>query len=184
MNLDWRLEQCRVRSWREEDAASLAHHANNRRVWINLRDRFPHPYSLEDARAYIRAARAREPQTVFAIAVGDEAVGGIGFMLHEDVERVSAEIGYWLSEEFWGRGITTEALVAVTAHAIRAHGLTRVFAVPYAWNPASFRVLEKAGYVCEGRMRRSAVKDGQVVDQLLYAYVVEPERDASPQGPA
>jgi RimJ/RimL family protein N-acetyltransferase len=165
------LDRCRIRSWRESDAPSLALHANNRRVWINLRDRFPHPYTLDDARTFIRAARAHTPETFFAIAVEGTAGGGIGFTLHEDVERVSAEIGYWLGEACWGRGIMTEALAAVTAHAVAAHSLTRVFAVPYEWNAASFRVLEKVGYVLEGRMRRSAIKDGRVIDQLLYAYV-------------
>ena len=167
-----RLAKCLLRSWRETDAPSIAPHADNRRVWINLRDAFPHPYRLADAQAYIRAARAAVPETSFAIVVDDAAVGAIGFKLHPDVERVAAEIGYWLAEPFWGRGIVTEALVAVTAHAIREHRLTRVFAVPYEWNPASFRVLEKAGYLCEGRMRRSAIKDGRVIDQLLYAHVI------------
>lgn len=166
------LAKCRVRPWRESDAYSLASHANNRNVWINLRDRFPHPYVLADAHVFIRAALAAVPARMFAIAVEDHAVGGIGFTLHDDVERVSAEMGYWLGEAFWGRGIMTEALTAVTAYAVREHGLTRVFAVPFEWNPASFRVLEKAGYACEGRMHRSAIKDGRVIDQLLYAYVV------------
>jgi len=169
------LERCEVRSWRGEDAVSLPFHANNRKVWINLRDGFPHPYTVEDARRFIAAAMAQSPETRFAIAVGGEAVGGIGFLLHADVERVSAEIGYWLGETFWGRGIATEAVRAVTAHAIRAHALTRVYAVPYEWNPASFRVLEKAGYVLEGTMQRSAIKDGHVIHQRLYAYVVPVE---------
>jgi RimJ/RimL family protein N-acetyltransferase len=84
---------------------------------------------------------------------------------------VSAEIGYWLGERFWGRGIVTEALVAMTRHAIETHELTRVYAVPFAWNTASCRVLEKAGYVLEARLRRSAIKDGQIVDQLQYAFI-------------
>jgi RimJ/RimL family protein N-acetyltransferase len=172
------LATCSVRSWREADAPSLAAHADNRAVWLNLRDRFPHPYRLAEARAFIRDAVVAVPETRFAISVGDEAVGGIGFTLNHGVERVGAEIGYWLGEPFWGRGITTEALVAVTAFAVREHALTRVYAIPFEWNVASFRVLEKAGYVCEGRMRRSAIKDGRVVDQLLYAYVVEPAEDA------
>jgi ribosomal-protein-alanine N-acetyltransferase len=168
--MDLRLARCEVRSWRETDAPSLAAHANNRNVWINLRDAFPHPYSLDDAHAFIRMALAKSPATFFAIVVEGAAVGGIGYTLHEDVERLSAEIGYWLGEAYWGRGIVTEALTAVTDHAVRSHGLTRVYAVPYEWNAASCRVLEKAGYVFEGRMRRSAIKDGRVLDQLLYAY--------------
>jgi len=115
-------------------------------------------------------ARAMEPETFFAIAVEGKAVGGIGYVLKPDVERVSAEIGYWLGEEFWGRGIMTEAVRAVTKYAIEHHRLTRVFAVPYEWNAASCRVLEKAGYAMEGRMRRSAIKDGRVIDQFLHAF--------------
>jgi RimJ/RimL family protein N-acetyltransferase len=167
------LEHCVVRSWKRSDAKALAKHANNRKVWLNLRDAFPHPYGLADAKRFLDAALARDPETWFAIEVDGEAAGGIGYSPHQDVERVSAEIGYWLAEPHWGRGIMTEALRAVTAHAI-ARGLLRVYAVPYEWNAASARVLEKCGYVLEGRMRRSAIKDGQVIDQLLYAYVVPP----------
>jgi len=164
-----------VRSWRPADADSLAAHANNRRIWINLRDAFPHPYTIHDAREFIRAIRSRSPETTFAITVGDEAVGSIGFVLHRDVERVSAEIGYWLAEPFWGRGITAEALAAVTTLAIQQHGLTRIYAVPFAWNAASCRVLEKAGYVLEARLRNSAVKDGKLTDQMQYAFIAEPQ---------
>ena len=103
------LKTCAVRSWRTSDAESLLRHANNRNIWLNLRDAFPHPYTKHDARAYIRSVRDRSPETTFAIAVDDEAVGSIGFVLRSDVERVSAEIGYWLAEPFWGRGIATEA---------------------------------------------------------------------------
>ena len=145
-------------------------HANNRNIWINLRDRFPHPYTVRDGRAFLKHTIGQRPETAFAIAVNGEAVGGIGFQVMRDVERVSAEIGYWLGEPFWGRGISTEALIAVTRYAIETHGLTRIYAVPFAWNGASCRVLEKAGYVLEGRLRRSAIKDGQVTDQLQYAF--------------
>jgi ribosomal-protein-alanine N-acetyltransferase len=168
------LEACSVRSWRTSDAEALVRYANNRNIWINLRDAFPHPYTRRDARDYLRGIRQRPVETMFAIAVDDEAVGGVGFVLHSDVERVSAEIGYWLAEPFWGRGIATEALAAVTAHAIATHGLTRIYAVPFAWNAASCRVLEKAGYVLEARLRNSAIKDGKLVDQMQYAFVVAP----------
>jgi RimJ/RimL family protein N-acetyltransferase len=115
----------------------------------------------------------QRPETAFAIAVNDEAVGGIGFVMLSDVERMSAEIGYWLGEPFWGRGIATEAVIAVTRYAIDTHGLTRLFAVPFASNVASCRVLQKAGYVLEGRLRRSAIKDGQIVDQMQYGFIAE-----------
>jgi [ribosomal protein S5]-alanine N-acetyltransferase len=166
-----RLERSVVRSWRPADADSIAKYANNRKIWINLRDAFPHPYTIHDAREFIRATRSRTPETTFAITVDDEAVGSIGFVMHRDVERVSAEIGYWLAEPFWGRGIVSEALAALTKFAIQQHGLTRLYAVPFEWNTASCRVLEKAGYVLEARLRHSAVKDGQLIDQMQYAFI-------------
>jgi RimJ/RimL family protein N-acetyltransferase len=165
------LERSTIRSWRAADVPALVRHANNRKIWLNLRDRFPHPYGKADAQRFLRMARSMSPETFFAIAVGDEAVGAIGYVLQHDVERVSAEMGYWLAEDFWGRGIATEALRAITAHAMASHGLTRVFAVPFAHNRGSCRVLEKAGYVLEGRLRRSAIKDGVIIDQLQYAFV-------------
>src|SRR5712691_11684876 len=164
------LTRCVVRSWAADDLGSLVKYADNRKIWLNLRDRFPHPYTRRDGRDFIQLARSQRPETMFAIDVDGEAAGGIGFVPHSDVERVSAGIGYWVGEPFWGRGIATEALVAMTKYAIVTHGLTRVYAVPFASNTASCRVLEKAGYVLEGRLRRSAVKDGRVTDQLQYAF--------------
>jgi RimJ/RimL family protein N-acetyltransferase len=168
-----------VRSWRPGDADPLARYANNRKIWLNLRDAFPHPYTIHDAREFIRSIRSRTPETTFAIDVNGEAAGSIGFVLHRDVERVSAEIGYWLAETYWGRGIVADALAAVTTYAIEQHGLTRIFAVPFAWNAASCRVLEKAGYVLEARLRHSAVKDGQITDQMQYAYIAADHQPAS-----
>ena len=165
------LDPCEVRSWRRADAPALARHANSRRVWLNLRDRFPHPYALADAHAFLDVAEAQHPPTVFAIAVGEEAVGGIGLTPGTDVERCSAEIGYWVGEALWGRGIATAAVRGFSEWALAAFGLTRLYALPYARNAASVRVLEKAGYTFEGRLRRSAVRDGEVLDQLLYALV-------------
>lgn len=166
------LVHCEIRSWRAGDAESLARYANNRKIWMNLRDAFPHPYTVQDAREFIKSMRNRTTETTFAIAVNGEAAGSVGFVLRHDVERVSAEIGYWLAEPFWGRGIATEALGAMTDYAIATHKLTRVYALPFAWNAASCRVLEKNGYVLEGRLRRSAIKDGVITDQLQYAFVV------------
>jgi RimJ/RimL family protein N-acetyltransferase len=146
-------------------------HANNRNVWINLRDRFPHPYTAGDARRWLDMVVDQKPETNFAIAVADEAVGGIGFTVQPDVARRSAEIGYWLSEDFWGRGITTEALIAVTDHAFSHYDVCRLFAHVFDWNGASARVLEKAGFSFEGRLRKSVTKDGQTIDQLMYAII-------------
>lgn len=161
--------RCIVRPYRVSDAASVASVANDRRIWLQLRDLFPHPYQLADAEAYIGRVVPDDPPRSFAIVVDRRAVGGVGFQLMTDVNRRSAEIGYWLGAEYWGRDIATEAVTLATAWAFDAHGLLRIFAQPFAGNAASRRVLEKAGYQLEGLMRRSAVKDGEVRDQCLYA---------------
>ncbi|MCI0357751.1 MAG: GNAT family N-acetyltransferase [Planctomycetaceae bacterium] len=164
-----------VRDLTASDSASLARYANNRQIWLNLRDRFPHPYSQADADAFI-AHVAQQPQpTVWAIEVAGEAAGTIGITLGGDVERTGAEIGYWLGEPYWGRGIMTQAVTAVTAWSLNQFQLTRIYALPFATSAASCRVLEKAGYTCEGRLRKSAIKDGQILDQFMYAYVT-PDR--------
>jgi [ribosomal protein S5]-alanine N-acetyltransferase len=165
------LRTCEVRSWQPQDVASLVTHANNPKVASNLRDRFPSPYTSRDGREFIKLARGMTPESFFAIAVNGEAAGGIGFVPLHDVERVSSEVGYWLGEAYWGRGIVTEALVAITRYAMETHGFTRLFALPFAHNEASCRVLEKAGYVLEARLRKSAIKDGTIIDQLQYAFI-------------
>jgi RimJ/RimL family protein N-acetyltransferase len=162
---------CEVRSWRNEDAASLARHANNRQIWLNLRDSFPHPYQCEDAERFLAGVVGQMPELNFCIAGRDEAIGGIGLRPWSDVERFSAEIGYWLGEAHWGRGIATAAIRAVTRHGLDTLGLHRIFALPYARNAPSLRALEKAGYVREGRLRKSAFKDGRFEDQFMYAFI-------------
>jgi [ribosomal protein S5]-alanine N-acetyltransferase len=166
-----KLPTCTVRSWEWRDRDAIIRHANNRNVSINLRDRFPHPYTVSDARSWLENVIGHKPETNFAIDVAGEAVGGIGFTLQSDVAHRSAEIGYWLGEEFWGRGITTDALIAVTNYAFENYDLCRMYAHVFEWNVASARVLEKAGYVLEGVMRKSVTKEGQTIDQLMYAAV-------------
>ncbi len=161
----------RIRSWRANDERALAKHADNRKIWLNVRDRFPHPYTLADAENWLAKATTAEPETQFAIEQDGEAAGGIGLFLQQDVERFSAEIGYWLGEAHWGRGLATAAVREFTEFAFGQFELCRIYANVFAWNTGSVRVLEKAGYQFEGRMRSAAVKDGQVVDNLLYATV-------------
>ena len=161
--------RCVLRPWREGDEPSLVRHANNYEVWRSLRDRFPRPYTRADAEWWVAFARRQERQAQFAIEVDGEAAGGIGLALKSDIERRSAEIGYWLGEAFWGRGIVTAAARALTAYGFEAFDLARIFAVPFANNHASIRILEKCGYVREGTMRRSTIKEGVVLDQALYA---------------
>jgi RimJ/RimL family protein N-acetyltransferase len=143
--------------------------ANDRAVSMQLRDAFPSPYHLRDAEGFIQMARGMRPQTFFAVEVDGSACGGVGWSLHPDIERVSAEVGYWLGRPLWGRGIMAEVLRALAPLIIRGHRLTRLYAVPLLRNKASGRVLEKAGFRLEGVMRRSAIKEGEVLDQAMYA---------------
>lgn len=167
--MDIACPTCLLRPLVPADAESLARHANDREVWRNLRDAFPHPYSVDDARRYIAIAAGRSPQSSFGIVVDGEAAGSVSLRLGTDIERASAEIGYWLGRACWGRGVTTDAVRAATRHAFAELGVHRVFAVPFEFNAASSRVLEKAGYVLEGQLRRSAIKEDVVVDQRLWA---------------
>lgn len=159
-----------LREWRKKDAEPLAALANDRRVWLGLRDAFPHPYGIDDARQFIARSLRRPPGTFFAIETEGRLAGGIGFSQDTDVERVGAEIGYWVAPEFWGRGLATDALRLLTRHAFASNPvLERLYALPYATNRASARVLEKAGYRLEGTLRHSALKDGRLLDQWMYS---------------
>ena len=178
MELDCGLAQ--LRSWRTDDEESLAIHANDRDIWRNLPDLFPHPYTKADAVQWIQLASSQKPQTNFAICVDGAAIGGIGVKLHTDIERCSGEVGYWIGKSYWGRGIATAVLQAFTRFAMKEYGLTRIYAHAFAENAASIRVLQKAGYRCEGRLRRSMIKDGRVQDQLMYA-ITDEDLAATPQ---
>lgn len=158
-----------IRDWREDDATSIAQYANNKKIWINLRDAFPHPYTMVDAKAFLSNAMQMDPGLYFAIASNHEAIGSIGLMLGHDVHRFTAELGYWLAEPFWGKGIMTNAVRSLSEYAFCELDLHRIFAEPYTTNAASARVLEKSGFTLEGVIRASVFKDGRILDQYLYA---------------
>lgn len=163
-----------VRPWQGNDRDALAEQANSRQVWINMRDGFPHPFTVEDADRFIQRARGMVPQTFLAVEVDGVLAGGIGYTLHDDVERIAAEVGYWLGTSFWGRGIATTALRLVTSLAFSSHpDLLRLYALPFSSNPASARVLEKAGYQREGVLRHNVIKDGIVLDSWVFAILRE-----------
>ncbi len=140
----------------------------NPRVAVNLRDHFPHPYTLEDGEEWLRAALVQDPEVNFALATDRELIGSIGLKLGEDVYRHAAEVGYWLGEPFWSRGIATRAVRALSDWAFADFGLLRLHAYVFGDNTASMRVLEKAGFEREGVQRRAVVKSGRVLDQILY----------------
>ncbi len=167
------LPSCTVRPWRASDLGSLLLHADNPRIAANLRDVFPSPYTRADGEAWLVMATADPDRTGFAIEVDRAAVGGIGLRLGDDVHRRTAEIGYWIGEAYWGRGIMTEAVGALTRWGIEQFDLVRVDAHVFAPNAGSARVLEQNGYVLEGRLRKRVEKRGEILDALVYAFVVE-----------
>jgi [ribosomal protein S5]-alanine N-acetyltransferase len=162
-------ERLFLRPWRMADEEALVRHANNRKVWINLRDHFPHPYTREHAREWIgRSLAAPSPQTNLAIEHAGEFIGSIGLVPLSDVSRFTAEVGYWIGEAFWGRGFAAEALRRFTDYAFESFSFERLEGWVFATNPSSARVLEKAGYEYEATLRRSAFKDGQFLDCHVY----------------
>jgi RimJ/RimL family protein N-acetyltransferase len=168
-----------LRKWQISDAASLAENANNIRIWNNVRDYFPHPYSEEDGEQFIRMVLGKpEPCTDRAIVVDGKAVGGIGIVLQTDVERISAEIGYWLGENYWGKGIMTKAVRQMVAYAFDNFPLRKIYAPVFDFNIASQKVLQKAGFEREAILKQAAVKNGNVLDLHYYSFLAQL---ASPQ---
>ncbi|OON71179.1 hypothetical protein B0919_02415 [Hymenobacter sp. CRA2] len=164
----------RLRPFQPTDAPALARPADDRDIWRNLRDRFPHPYTLADAEWYVGFVHAEGAADLhLCIEVDGEAVGSISVLFKDDISRREAEIGYWLGRAYWGRGIVSAAVQALSAYALAHFDVCRLYASVFEYNPTSARVLEKAGYALEGRLRKSITKDGQTVDGLLYALVAE-----------
>ena len=163
-----------LRGWFDGDEASLQKHADNPNVSAFLLDRFPYPYTLNDAITWVTFMKKQNPQTNFAIAIDGQVCGGIALDLKVDANHNQAEIGYWLAEPYWGRGIITEAVRLLTDYAFESLGLIRVQAGVFSKNTAAMRVLEKAGYVKEGIMRKALIKKRIVMDQHMYA-ILKPE---------
>ena len=162
-----------IREWHRGDEESLVRHANNPKIAGNLRDIFPSPYTLSDANQWVAHASTQMPVTDFAIVIDGDAAGGIGFVRQGDVARRSVEIGYWLGEAYWGRGIVTEAVRAMSDYIFANFDVCRIFSTIFESNPASRRVLENAGYSLEGRMRKAVTKGGRTMDALIYALIKE-----------
>ena len=162
------------RTWRSRDVDALCRHANNRNVWKSLLDRFPHPYTRRDAERWIELNHATLSAPLnFAIELEGEAIGGVGVDRRTDIRSGTGEIGYWVAEPFWGRGIGTAAARFVSDYAFRAFPIVRLQATVFAENPASARVLEKAGYTLEGRLRQAYTKEGRTGDLLVYGLLRE-----------
>ncbi|HUS87002.1 MAG TPA: GNAT family protein [Bacteroidales bacterium] len=160
----------KLKKWDYADAASVSVYANNRKIADNLRDGFPHPYSLKDANNFIRdALRNDRSVQLFAIDLNGEAIGSIGAVFKEDVYRKNVEIGYWLAEDHWGKGYTLKAISLIIKYIFDNFDIERVYAEPYADNKTSVRVLEKAGFSLEARFRRNVIKNNIIKDSYIYS---------------
>jgi RimJ/RimL family protein N-acetyltransferase len=158
-----------LRPFRDSDLTSLVKYANNYKVAKFLTNQFPHPYTDEDGRKFISSVANNNPVNVFAIEVNGEAAGAIGIHPQSDIHEKNAEMGYWLAESFWGNGIITRAIVQTVEYGFKSFDITQIFARPFSANPASQRVLEKAGFTCEARLKNAVYKNSNYMDELIYA---------------
>jgi [ribosomal protein S5]-alanine N-acetyltransferase len=163
------MNQITLRPWRIEDLPNLVQYANNYKVAKNLTNRFPHPYGEEDGKAFINMATSIAPISIMAITINDEAIGGIGVHLQSDVWGRNAELGYWLAEPHWNKGIISAAIQQMIAFAFTTFDIDRLFARPFGSNLASQKVLEKNGFVLEARLEKTIFKNGVYEDELIYA---------------
>lgn len=161
-------EYC-IRSYEDGDVSSLARHANNRKVWITLTDQFPHPYTEEASKGWIEHVRSQEQETHFAIADNNEAFGCVGFSFGQDIQCKTAALGYWIGEAYWQRGIMSKVGRAFTDYIFTNYTeIVRIQAEVFEGNTASGRVLEKAGFLLEARLRKSVFKDAKLLDGMIY----------------
>ncbi|MEG0451426.1 MAG: GNAT family protein [Coprobacillus sp.] len=160
-----------IRQWRKEDAQDLAIAINNQKVQDNLRDGLPFPYTIDDALEYIDAMLNADKNSVFAFAitVEDKVIGSIGVFRQENIHKYTAEVGYYISEDYWGQGIGANALKQTCEYIFNRTDIIRLYAEPFAYNKASCRILEKAGFEYEGTLRKNAVKNNKVIDMKMYS---------------
>ncbi|WP_340820401.1 GNAT family protein [Methanolobus sp. WCC4] len=163
-----------LRNWEEDDAERLAAIANNRKIADNLNDGFPHPYSIEDAKQFISRSRREDSSYLhLAVEINGIVAGSIGAYFKENGHRKNAELGYYLAEEYWGKGIMVKAIRCMIQHIFENYDVIRIYALPFARNTASRRVLEKAGFRCEAILKSSIIKNNVVQDDCIYAILKE-----------
>lgn len=169
--------KCKIRKWKLSDAKDLAKALSNRKVQDNLRDGLPYPYLEQDANDYISSMlSANENDTfAFAITLDDKAIGSIGVFRQQNIHRQTAEMGYYIAEEYWGKGFMTEAVKQICEYVFEHSDIIRIYAEPFSCNMGSCRVLEKAGFQYEGTLRSNAIKNGKVMDMKMYALIREEE---------
>lgn len=162
------MVQFELRKWQPSDLNSLVKHANNYNIARFLTDQFPYPYTIQDGERFLNNVLSQEPARIQAIVVEDEAVGSIGVFPQQDIHCLNAEMGYWLSEDWWGRGIITAAILQIVDYGFSTFPIERIFSRPFGSNTASQKVLEKAGFTLEARFEKTLLKHGVLLDELIY----------------
>lgn len=167
--------ECKIREWQIEDAENLALVINNKKIQDNLRDGLPYPYTAANAKEYITSMLSadKDETYAFAITVDDKAIGSIGVFRCNNIHVRSAEMGYYIAESYWGKGIGTSAVKQTCSYIFENTDIIRIFAEPFAYNTASCHILEKAGFQCEGILRKNAIKNGVILDMKMYALIKE-----------
>ncbi len=159
----------KLRPWRLTDLESLVEHANNFNISCRLTNGFPYPYTKEDGIFFIKSVMNDNPARVFAIEIEGKAVGSIGIFPQSDIHEKNAEIGYWLSEKYWGNGIIPKAIIKIAEYGFDTFDIVRIFARPFSNNKGSQRALEKAGFELEARLKKALYKNGEYLDELIYS---------------
>ncbi len=172
MQIETSIPSCVLREWRSSDRFNLVANANNRNVWRNLTDAFPHPYTELDADQWLEIAANAGRSTHLAITLDGNVIGGISAIAGKGVSERTAQFGYWLGESHWGKGVASAAGRAMVQYLAAHQSFSRLEAPVFAWNLASMRVLEKLGFQREGTLRQSVSKDGQLIDSVLYACLI------------
>ena len=165
------MMNCKIRKWKLSDAKDLASVISNKKIQDNLRDGLPYPYTEQDATDYISAMLSEDENETFAFAItiDNKAIGSIGAFRQKNIHRHTAEIGYYIAEEYWGKGLMTEAVKQICSYIFDKSNSVRIYAEPFSYNKASCRVLEKAGFLYEGTLRSNAIKNGKTIDMLMYS---------------
>ena len=162
-----------LRQWKAEDAGALASICNSKKIWLNVRDRFPHPYTVKDAIEWISFTLSQRPPQNFAIIYKGEVAGSIGITPKDDIYRKTIEIGYFIGESFWQRGIATEAVSNIINYIRHEFNVIRIYAEVFEHNIASMKVLEKNGFFLESIRQKAVIKDNVVMDDFVWVKILE-----------
>ena len=162
-----------LRQWKKSDAEALAKIANNKKIWNNVRDRLPYPYTKKDAKEWLSLVKQQKTVTTFCVEADGEMAGSVGFTIKDDVYRKSVEIGYFIGEAFWGRGIATEAIRQLIEYIQENRDIVRIYAEVFEYNKASMKVLEKNGFYLESIRKKAAVKNDTILDDYVWVKLIE-----------